>query len=279
MRRLVPFVLALLIAVIAGCGSHDDYAPPAPAVPLPRYGTVAALTKATGDKHLLDQAVRFRVTGVSNGDTPQNLAGEGSMRFQSNAVLMQVGLHLQRVGAPRGPEFTLVTLPEGIYLKLPDQAASMMPPGKSWFRIVNNGSSPAMTAFYQAAQSLRQNADPSQGFSQLGGATSIADSDQELLDNIWTVRYEINMDFTKAATLSPDPAMQGALLQLVQLGAPPDNTTLWLDRQNRVLRTVLRRSFAAPNGGITTYTLTMRFLGWGDPVQVNPPPREQVVSN
>lgn len=69
--------------------------------------------------------------------------------------------------------------------------------------------------------------------------------------------------------------MQGALLRLVQLGAPPDNTTMWLVRQNRVLR----HSYAAPNGGITSYTLTLRYLGWADPVQIEPRPPEQVVSN
>ena len=45
-----------------------------------------------------------------------------------------------------------------------------------------------------------------------------------------------------------------------------------------VLRMVLVRNLPTPQG-FTTYTLTTRYRGWGEPVHISPPPDDQVVPN
>jgi hypothetical protein len=191
---------------------------------------------------------------------------------------MQLTQRLQKLDQPQGPEFTLVILPSAAFLRPPASASAKMPPGRSWFRIQSNTSSPAMTQFAQAAQSLRQNADPTQGFSRLGNAVSIVESSQEPLDAVWTVRYKISLDLARAAELVTDPGAKGALESLVASGARTDDTTLWVDARSRLLRMVLVRNQPTPQG-LTTYTLTTRYRDWGEPVHISPPPDDQVVPN
>lgn len=280
MRRVVPLLLtASTFLLVAGCGDGQD-APAAPSAPLPRYGTLAQLGKATLDQRLTDRTARFHLTGVTSaGDAPQTVSGDGSMSLTAAGLSMQVTQHVQQLDAKPGPSTTLVIVPGAAYLEVPDTARSILPPGRSWFHIQDDSSSPAMHQFAVAVQNLRENVDPTQGFSQLGNAVSIVDTDQELLDGAWTVRYRISLDLAVAARLATDPTRRAGLEQLVKAGASTDETTLWLDRRNRLLRMVLGRSLLDPSGNRTTYTLTLRYHDWAAPVQINAPPPDQVVGN
>lgn len=276
MRRWVAGLVALLAVSVAGCGSSDDLG--GPSTPLPKFTTLAQLTRATIARRDADGTAQFHITGVSSGATTQNMTGDGSLKVVGGTIAMQVGQRLQDLGKPPGPLFTLVMLPEGAFLKLPESAASIMPPGKSWFRIQDGTTSPAMQQFSQAVRTLRQNADPTQDFSQLGNAASITESTQEPLDNVWTARYRISLDLAKAAQLTTDPVAKDTLDRLVESGAHTDDTTLWLDAKNRLLRMVLVRNLPTEHG-TTTYTLTTRYRAWGEPIDIKAPPEDQVVAN
>ncbi|WP_156935234.1 hypothetical protein [Pseudonocardia spinosispora] len=277
MHRWVALVLALVAVSVAGCGGSGDD-PPEPDSPLPKFTTVAQLTRATFEQRKADGTAQFHISGVSSGTSAQSMTGDGALKFVGDNIAMRVGQQLQELNKPPGPLFTLVIVPDGAFLKLPDSASGMLPPGKSWFRIQDNTTSPAMQQFSQAVQTLRQNADPTQGFNQLGNAVSITESSQEALDNVWTVRYKISLDLAKAAQLTTDFDIKDTLDYLVQAGARTEDTTLWLDARNRLLRMVLVRNLPTDNG-VTTYTLTTRYRDWGEPVDISAPPAEQVVSN
>jgi hypothetical protein len=201
------------------------------------------------------------------------------MSLANAGLSMQVTQHVQQLNTQPGPNTTLVIVPGAAYLKVPDTARSILPPGRSWFHLQDDSASPAMHQFAVAVQNLRENADPTQGFSQLGNAVTIISADQELLDNIWSVRYQISLNLTEAARLSTDPTQQVGLAQLVRSGASTDDTTLWLDGHNRLLRMVLTRGLLDPQGNRTTYTLTLRYHDWGQPVQITAPPPDQIVGN
>lgn len=277
MRRWIAGVLAVLAVSIAGCATSGD-GQREPSTPLPRYATLTELTRAIAAQRAADGTARFHITGVSSGATTQSMTGDGSLKLVGDNITMQVGQQLHAPDKPPGPLFTLVILPDSTFLKLPDIAAKVLPPGKSWFRIQDDSSSPAMQQFSQAALTLRQNADPIEGLSQLGDAVRITESSQEPLDNVWTVRYKISLDLAKAAEVTTDPGTKDTLDHLVQAGARTDDTTLWLDAGNRLLRMVLVRNRPADNG-ITTYTLTTRYQAWGEPVDIKAPPEDQVVTN
>jgi hypothetical protein len=284
MRRVVPFLLVLLIAggsaLLAGCAGKDAFAPPPPDTPLPQYSSLAQLGKATLDQRRKDRTARFHLTGVTlGGAAPQTVSGDGSMSLDGTGLAMQVTQHVQQLDAQPGPSTTLVIVLGAAYLKVPDSARSILPPGRSWFHIQDDSSSPAMHQFAVAVANLRENVDPTQGFSQLGSSVTIGSVDQELLDDVWSVRYRISLNLAAAAQLSTDPTQQAGLRQLVQSGASTDDTVLWLDGQNRLLRMVLTRSLLDPQGHRTTYTLTLRYHDWGQPVQITAPPPDQVVGN
>ena len=277
MRRVVVFLLILLLG---GCAAQDEAGPAARQQPLPKYGTLAQLGKAILDQRLRDRTARFHLTGVTSGGAlPQTVSGEGAISLAATGLTMQVTQQLQQLNAPPGPSTTLVIASDTAYLRVPDTARAILPPGRSWFRIRDDSSSPAMHQFAVAVQNLRDNVDPTQGLSQLGTAVTIISADQQLLDNIWSVRYQINLNLAAAATLTSNRAQQAGLRQLVASGAHSDNTTLWLDEHNRLLRMVLSRNLLDPQGDRTIYSLTLRYNNWGQPVQIHPPSAEQVVGN
>jgi hypothetical protein len=277
MRRIV--LLVVLAGLVAGCGARD-VSPPPPGVPLPRYDTLAELGRATLARRVADQTARFHLTGVTaGGGNPQSVAGEGAMSLTGGGLSMQVTQHIQLLGGRPGPDTTLVIVPTDAYLKVPDTTGTILPPGRSWFHLRDDSSSPAMHQFWTAVQNLRENVDPTQSLSRMGGAVRIVGTEQELLDGIWTMHYRIELDLAAAAQASPDERQRTGLARLVAAGATTDDTELWLDGHNRLRRMMLTRGLLDAQGRRTTYTLTLRYRDWGAPVQVTAPPPDQVVGD
>ena len=292
-RRLLPGVpagsvslsclaLAVLVALLAGCGGRPTPAapaPPAPPVapappaPLPRYATLTELGAATGAQMTADRTARITVTGgTSGGPVQANTTGDGAISFDPVGPSMQITERVQPSGAPAVEELTLVVLPDQVYVKPPAGAGIPVPPGKSWLRIQPNATDPISQQFGQLAQSVRANADPTRGFTQFGDAATIVSSAEEPLDGVRAVRYQIRVDVAKAAAQETDPALKQQLQQTAQNMGTVDSA-LWLDERNRPLRVLLQQPLGAGQG---TYTVDARYRDWGQPVQITPPPADQI---
>jgi hypothetical protein len=277
MSGIRPLFVLVASLLMAGCAKQPPGPPPE--APLPRYNSVAQLSEASLDQRARDRTAGFHITGVTTGAGAQTMSGDGEMIVDANGLSLRFTQQIQHPGGSPGPQITMVILPGQAYLQVPQSSAKLLPPGRTWFRIQDDASSPAMQQFAQAVRSLRANADPIQGFSQWGSAVRIVNAEPEMFDNSPAMRYQISIDLAAAAELTTDPAQRRTLNQLVLAGARTDDTTLWLNRQNRQLRMVLTRNLLDNEGKRATYTLTTRYRDWGEQVQISAPPPDQVVGN
>jgi len=104
-------------------------------------------------------------------------------------------------------------------------------------------------------------------------ATTLVGSDDEQLDGVATTRYTLRVDLAALAQLSQDRQWRPT----TPISADPAATgtyTLWLDRQSHLVR------FQSEPPTTSEWTnmprQDIRYSGWGDPVQITPPPPDQV---
>jgi hypothetical protein len=278
-RTVAAPLIATTVAVatlLAGCGGAAAPTTPAPPPPLPRYTTLAELGSATGAEMKADRTAKITITaGTSGGSAQASTTGDGALSFGPDGLSMTITQRVQRPEASTPAELTFVVLPDQAYVKPPVEAGYPLPAGKSWLRIQPNSSDPVSQQFAQLVQSVRANADPTQSFTQFGDAASIVQSAEETLDGVRAVRYLIRVDVAKAAAQERDPVLKQELQQTASSGMSVVDSSLWLDARNRPLRVSLQQALPAGQG---TYTVDARYHDWGQPVQIAPPPADQVAS-
>lgn len=272
-RGAGPAVTAMLAAallstaLLAGCGSPPALAPP----PLVTYTSLAQLGTATGNQMKADRTAKITVTGgTSGGATVTNTTGDGAIRFDPAGPSMQLTERIQAAGSPPA-ELGIIVLPDQAYVKPPADPSA--PGGKPWVRIQDGASDPVSEQFASVVQSVRANADPTQSFTQFGDAASIVGAAEDPLDGVRAIRYSIRVDVLKAATQENDPSLKQSLEQTAQKGMATVDSSLWLDAWNHPLRVYLRQQLPGAGG---TYTVDARYRDWGQPVQIAPPPPDQV---
>ena len=271
---LLSVTAALIAAFAAGCGGSTMPGTPGPQPALTRFTTLAQLAAATGAQMKADRTAKITVTGgTSGGQMQASTTGEGAISFDPAGPSMRITERVQQAGAPAATELSLVVLPDQAYVKPPADAGVPVPPGKSWLRIQPNAADPITQQFAQLVRSVRANADPTQSFTQFGDAAQIVQSAEDPLDGVPAVRYQIRVDIAKAAALEGDPTLKLELEQTVQRGMAIVDSSLWLDARNRPLRVLLQQPMPAGQG---TYTVDARYRDWGLPVEISPPPPDQV---
>ncbi|WP_156935327.1 serine/threonine-protein kinase [Pseudonocardia spinosispora] len=103
-------------------------------------------------------------------------------------------------------------------------------------------------------EAIRDLVDPVLPVARMGDAVSIVESAEELVDGVRARRYTLRVDVARA------------------LGREIDDLQVWLDADDHPLRTlaVAHPTDTSTVRGETTYR------GWGDPVEITPPPADQI---
>jgi hypothetical protein len=279
-RLLAGVVTALAVALVAGCSGASAPGAAAPAAasdpnaPLPRYATPGELGAAAGGQQKADRTAKITLTGGLTGQTAGAITGDGALRFDDTGPSMQVTQRIQ-LGAGQPPlELGIVLLPDQAYVRPPgNTGALVLPPGKTWLRIVPNSTDPVTQQLAQMVQTIRDNADPTRAFSQFGDAVTIVRAVEEPLDGVRAMRYDLRVDIAKAAEKQTDPKTQQALRNTVQQGLTTLDYGLWLDGSNHILRFLLDQPLPQTQGKLT---MDARYRDFGQPVQIDPPPADQV---
>lgn len=284
MRRTVPqfssrtarltVALGLLAGLVTGCSGGGAPEAPPPPPPMPRFATITELGTATGEQMKIEKSAKLTVTGSASGSTTpvESSVGEGLIRYEATGPSMQLAQKVSQPGQPP-TEIVMVVLPDQAYVKPPSTVG--LPPGKTWVRIEPTATDPVSQQFNAIIQSVRENADPTQSFTQFGDAATIVESAEEPLDGTRTVRYKIRVDLAKAASREQNPQIKQALEETVRSGTPTVDSSLWLDEKSRPLRVSFQQPLPNNQG---TYNLEVRYRDWGQPVEINAPPADQVIA-
>jgi hypothetical protein len=269
---VAALAMALTASVLAGCGhaAPAPAAPPAPP-PIPRYTSLAELSTAVSTQMRLDKTVKITLN-VAAADKPVT-DGDVMLLFSPTGSAVRSD---QRVYAGSAvSEISIIVLPDQVYVKAPTRLA--LPPGKSWARLRPDTPNPALQPIIRAAQETQQNVDPTQRLVQMSGAATIVDSAEEPLDGVRSMRYRARIDLNKAVAQVTNPWMKESVQRLQTLAQATGNSTmdyvLWLDERNRLERFMV--DLPLP-GGQGTLKTEARYHDWGQPVDIQPPPADQV---
>jgi hypothetical protein len=258
------------LALLTGCGSTAaPAAAPGAESPLPRYASITELATAVSARQKQDRTATLTLTGGVAGQPGTALSGQGALRFDETGTSARLSERVPTGGGPA--DVDLVALPDAAYLKLPPSAG--LPAGKSWLRVVPGGTDPVSQRFGPTLQSMRESADPTRTIARYGDATTIVEAVEEPLDGVRSMRYRMRLDLVRAAASSTDPTTKANLERTVRAGAATAEYTMWLDAQNHIERVLLNQSIPGNQG---TFGLEIRMRDWGRPVDISPPPADQV---
>jgi hypothetical protein len=272
-------MLVLLATFATGCGggarttnnSTAQSAPSAADAPLRHYTSLADLGSAIEAQQRADRTQKISMTG---GVGPLTLTGQGAIRFDDPGPSVQFSQHVEQNGQPgSGQDFAMVVLQNQVYLK-PPATLLVLPPGRPWVQVSPNSTDPTIVQLDQLAQNMRQNIDPALAFKKLGDAASLVEAVDDPLDGTPAVRYRIRMDLAKAAQQQSDPTVREQLTEGLQSGITTVDVLTWVDAQDRTLRALVQQPIPGAQG---TFTVDVHYQGWGQPVDISPPPADQVV--
>jgi hypothetical protein len=263
-RVLLAGLAVLLLGGTAGCSSAAD----ATTVHLPRYATLAELVSAMADRQRTEQSARISLRGdITGGASKLQFTGEGVLRGTGNDVSVKFTQVVTQRGAD--PQETgFVVLPDAVYLLQPGQRKASRP----WTRVDRTSGDPEDQRLLALSSTLVDSADPARTLSRYADATSITDTADDVIEGDPAVRYTIVVDLAKAAAQQPDPAARAQLQQQVAAGLTRLTSNLWVDRDSRPVRTVVRQDLP----GIGTLSIMGSYRDWGRPVDIVAPPRAQV---
>ena len=153
-----------------------------------------------------------------------------------------------------------------VYVQVPP-ALSSFTGGKPWVRV----SAPPTASASPAASASPVGFDATwlmDWLKSIAGPVAVVSTDQTVRGDA-TTEYSATIDLSKVAANAPS--------QLQPYTSQTVPVHLWVDGSNRLRR--LTASFdasATPASGVGTADLTVELWGFGTPVQVTPPPADQV---
>lgn len=258
MRKAAPTVALAALLLTACDPSHVPPAAPTPAL-APPATDVGGLITAT--RTGIGQAPSATFTmDASTGDSGKSATG--SLRFDGSACDLTITVD--------GSETRV--LGKKTYTH-PRQAAI---PGKPWIDTDPDNPDPLAPAAAAGVPVLVKLPDLGRALTEIERAGRILSADQTRLRDLPANHYKLEIDAAKAPDLFPEFASAPAT------GNQPPPITgklpaeLWLDTANRPLRFTIDLS-PGFHGAPTTVKGTTDYRDWGDPVDIPPPPADQVV--
>ncbi|MBO0872161.1 MAG: hypothetical protein J2P19_02090 [Pseudonocardia sp.] len=260
------------MVVVAGCG-HAAPAPtaPSPPPPMPKYASLTELGTAVSNQMRLDKTAKLTLNVAASGKPVTD--GEVMLLVGSTGSAVRSDQRVYTGSAVS--EISIIVLPDQVYFKAPTLLP--LPPGKSWARLRPDTSNSMLQPIVMAAQETQQNVDPTQRLMQMSGAATIVESAEESLDGARTMRYRARIDLNKAATQVTNPQMKQNVQRLLALAQATGSSTmdyvLWLDERNRLQRFLVDQPLPGGQGTVKTEA---RYHDWGQPVDIQPPPADQI---
>ncbi len=265
----VPVVVGLVaLAPVVAASAEGCSAASPPGIE--RHYDVADLVAAVEQRQRADRTARLSLRGEVVADAAQlRFTGEGVLQVLPDAVSATFTQVVTQDGA--APQETgFVVLPGAVYLRMPPAPGTE--PAKPWVEVDPRSTDPEAQRLTDLATTLTESATPTRTLAHYADAALVADAADDVVDGAPAVRYTLVIDLARAAALERDRGLRTALDQQVRSGLTRVTTTLWLDGDDRPVRSAVRQVLP----GIGTVAVTGDFRQWGQPVRIEPPPATQV---
>jgi hypothetical protein len=282
-RTLLVAGIGAALITLAGCGgtSISGSATPqggggAPAA-APKIASVADLGALVQHNASGKNSAHIQLDMTVPGAGAITAAGD--MKFAGTDSAEQMTMTLPGVG-----DMQMVMLGRTIYMKIPSSLAGLAGGAptstKPWMKIDLNGSS-ALSKSLGSTANLAGQTDPTQLINQIAQAGTITSVKSETLDGVATKHYTITVDVRKMlATIGTnmDPAQQQAMSALGVTSMPFD---IWVNSDNLPVKitTKIAVSGVTAGGGASEVNMTVTYSNWGESLNIQAPPADQVGGN
>lgn len=275
MHRRIPLLtaLSLLLAVlVGGCGASGGPTTSSDNAPPRHYASLAELGAAISARQQTDRTAAVSMNGAIG---PVTLSGEGAVRFDGSETSMRFNQDAEQDGHPVSSQaYAMIAVADQVYAKPPAGPGwPTLPQGKTWLKVSDKSTGPAIALLGQQVENMLQSVSPAQTFTKLGPALTLVDTADDSLGGTPTARYTVRMDLAKASQLRTDPAARRQLTAAIAQGVKTVDSSLWLDSQDRILRTQSQQPLSDGQGA---YNVDFRYHDWGQPVDIAAPPSAQV---
>lgn len=270
MRRLaLGAALAALVLPLAACGGSA-------APTLSSVAQAATKTEAAGTARF---AVQFDAKGLPGQAGAAGFTAEGEVDYdkQRTRMTMDLGSLGSLLGpAAQGKDLSFDVLVDGastVYLRFP-LLSQLVGEGKPWLKLDAESLAQAAGKDLGELGQLNQG-DPSQALAYLKAAGDFAEAGTETVRGVETTHYTGAIDLSKAVEEVPE-GQRAQLERLLDEGAVKElPAEAWID-DNGYLRK-LTLAFAGLAGASDAgFDLTMEMFDFGSPVDIEPPPADEV---
>jgi hypothetical protein len=168
--------------------------------------------------------------------------------------------------------------PDGFYMDFGgiSKLASELPPGKRWVFVGYDAMRKETGTDLRSLVDQSQSSNPNQGLAYLqatsGDVTKIGDDE---VGNRHATHYRTTIDYEKFANEKLADAKPEVRDRIAALGKVPAD--VWIDDQDRVVKTHHAVDASAFGGTSGTADLTMVITGFDDPVDVQAPPADATI--
>jgi hypothetical protein len=257
---VAPLVVLTLLSVTWGLGELGALRPQPPAA---QADPVSKLLATMNEQRLADVTNRFTLEG--------GLVGEGALRYRSD------GVSVRMIGTFGGAEsgslrLEFLVLPDGMYFTMP---AIPLPGGRTWVRIDPDSPprNPMLALMVQQFRAIQESIDTVRTLSSRMPFSELVGPQLVELDGAPCAKYTIRTDRTKLRETITDPDARQGFDNWTTIMGNTDEIHFWVDEDNRVRQ--MEMTFGQ---GATASPVIMKAGGWGEPVDIKPPPADQVIS-
>ncbi len=261
MRGLSLAVIGLAAGLVAltGCGTAIS------GTAEPSVTTATSLAALVKDRTAVATTAHYHLDMTVSGI---DVSGDGQMQLAGAATKIAMTM-----GTPVG-ELRAVVVGSTMYLKLP---SGMVHTDKAWVKFDANGSDPVSKELSALTGQEQQNLDPTKMLTMIAPFATITGQHQDVVAGVAATEYTISVDTAKLVRSSlVTPAMR-QLLNNSNIQLPADLTyQVWLNSAELPVRLVMVEPVGTQGSGKQTVTVTMAYTGWGQPVDIQAPPSDQV---
>jgi hypothetical protein len=260
--RTTGLIIAAAALALTACDPSSAGAPPAPAT-LGAPATDVAQLVATARAGIGEAESAGFTTAAVLGSTPEDVSG--SLHFDGSTCNLRMILDGDEIRVLGKKTFT--------------HAQQEAVPGKPWIGTDPESDDVMAQAAGMAVPVIVQLPDLGRALVEIERTGRIVSAEQTRLGDLPVNHYRLELDAAKAPDLFlefAEPPMDNKPAKAITAKLPAE---LWLDAARRPVRFAIDLSAGMPEGarGAETTKGTTDYRDWGKPVDIQPPPADQVV--